>query len=785
MIDNKEKMIGILTLQWGTNYGGTLQNYALATFLKEQGYQVEVINYWPDYALNKRHLKISSDNTLSESAEKQSVKSMIKNRAKKYLGLDQRVKATKISEFQNRHIPLGKEIIQSIRDFNDIKEKYYALIAGSDQIWNPLLTGGSFDPVYFLEFPGYNGLKIAYAASLGISTDKIDDIALCEHVKNFTSVSCREKSLSTFLEEKKVFSNVQTVIDPVFLCEKKTWNSLINDANINQPDYLKEDYLLVYGMERSKELVEAEKMITSKTGLKAIIIGSKNSYKNVLRYESQCEVETFLSLLFNAQVVLTNSFHGTAFSIIFEKQFYTVPHSSKSSRMIDLLAAIGLSERVFDADKCDLSKIDYSLVNSTLQNMISQSAAFLKGTLEEKQKEKNSVKNNLSYCNGCGACVSACKLDAIKIITDEKGFQRAIVDNERCIGCGQCVRSCSMINYKKLLNSESEIYAAKNTSSEERLKSSSGGCFLPFARFVIQQGGAVYGAQYDDTLTVVHGRAVNLVDAEKFCGSKYVNSFLGDTFQKVSEDLNADRKVLFTGTPCQVSGLITYLRINNIPVTNLITCDFVCHGVPSPTVFKLFITYLEDYYNKPIKSYKFRYKPAGWRHANVQVVFENGDTLVNEYHSRIFTQRLFAISMRESCFSCPFARENRCADITLGDFWGIEKSAVANFEDKLGVSMLLINSDKGKNMIEELKDSFDLIRITLNDCKSNKPLVRPTPRPQRRGQFWIDVRNKPFKYIMNKYGFDSGKTSLDKKMKHFIKYKTIKGKKGKELVENK
>lgn len=353
-------------------------------------------------------------------------------------------------------------------------------------------------------------------------------------------------------------------------------------------------------------------------------------------------------------------------------------------------------------------------------------------------QEKNS-------CAGCTACYSICSKNAIKMREDTMGFNYPEVDLDLCVNCGLCERVCLFRN-KITLNEPLLIYAARNKDLNEVNSSRSGAVFPEIASYVIDNGGIVYGAVFNENLDVVHAGKSTKEGCISFKGSKYVQSKLEDTYKKILDDLKQGRMVLFSGTPCQVYGLK-----NIIPdklINYLYTVDIICHGVPSPFIYRDYITYEENKHKSKIIHFNFRDKTInGWHDHKESFCLLNGQKKVENLYTKLFYSNCF---FRESCYKCPFANISRASDITLGDFWGWEKvDSFINQDDK-GVSLVFINTGKGQRVFNNIKDKFDLRESNKVDCLQRN-LQHPTPMPALRDLYLSYYISKGFvsfvKYI--------------------------------------
>ena len=297
-------------------------------------------------------------------------------------------------------------------------------------------------------------------------------------------------------------------------------------------------------------------------------------------------------------------------------------------------------------------------------------------------------------CMGCHACYNRCPVQAIEMVEDEKGFKYPQVNKEKCINCGLCERVCPILNQRKVKNTP-KAYAVKNKNEEVREKSSSGGMFSLLAEKVLQDGGVVFGVAFDENWQLKHIYVENIEDLQIFRGSKYLQSIVGETYSKLKDFLIEGRKVMYTGTPCQIEGLKSYLGKE---YENLFTQDIICHGVPSPKVHERYLKYLRDKYKtKNIKNIIHRTKINGWKNWCVNIKFDNSEYIKAHEQDPYMQAFLRNTSLRESCYNCQFKKKHRISYITLADFWGIENIA-PEMDDNKGTSLVIINSEKGKQI---------------------------------------------------------------------------------------
>lgn len=376
---------------------------------------------------------------------------------------------------------------------------------------------------------------------------------------------------------------------------------------------------------------------------------------------------------------------------------------------------------------------------------------------------------NPADCCGCTACASVCAHDAITMKPDALGFLYPEVDKDKCTDCGLCEKVCAFhYNYDKSFNlSQPDAYAARHKDMKEVETSRSGAAFIAISDYIIEQGGVVYGAGYTDHFRVVHKRATTKEERDEFKGSKYVQSDLTGIFRQVKEDLKNDKIVLFSGTPCQTSGLHSF--VGKKFRKNLVLVDIVCHGVPTPYIWRDYLAYLENKHNDNIICIDFRDKKAlGWTEHKESFKFVGKKSIISNCFTYLFYQH---IMFRHSCGACKYTNLQRPSDITIADFWGWEKTNPDINADDKGVSLMLCNTEKGRQLFEAVKERMHIIPAELENCLQPN-LQHPSKIHPKRMNFEHDYTRKGFAYVMNKYG-NTGwryKAYLMKyKMKIFLK----------------
>ena len=337
-----------------------------------------------------------------------------------------------------------------------------------------------------------------------------------------------------------------------------------------------------------------------------------------------------------------------------------------------------------------------------------------------------------SLCCGCSACASVCPKAAITMKPDAEGFAYPEIDTALCINCGLCDKSCPL--HHTVENALLSTYAVQHKAQDVLTQSTSGGMFTALSDAILKENGVVYGAAFDGNMVVRHARATTAEERNRMRGSKYVQSDIGNVFSFVKADLAAGLRVLFVGTPCQVDGLRRFLGNKT---DGLICCDLICHGVPSPLIFKEHLRFLEQKKHKTIKNYYFRPKRWGWHVHREMAVFE-GD---REYHSHVWSdlwQTIYygRLATRPSCHNCHYSNLSRPGDLSIGDCRGIDRVSSA-FKSNDGVSLVLVNTPRGQELFDQISDNLSVEKIDVTDVL--QPPLKQCSKPSARRTLFFDT----------------------------------------------
>jgi len=306
-----------------------------------------------------------------------------------------------------------------------------------------------------------------------------------------------------------------------------------------------------------------------------------------------------------------------------------------------------------------------------------------------------------NMCCGCGACAQICPKKCISMAADQEGFLYPVIDDEQCVGCGKCSSVCPILNSREITNDVSRIFAAYSLDDDIRMNSSSGGIFSLLANAVLDNNGVVFGAAFDSNWLVHHVAVDKSTELSKLRGSKYLQSRIENTYAEAEMLLKQGRRVLFSGTGCQIAGLKRFLGKD---YAHCYTVDILCHGVPSPYVWEKYLSEKKTRAGNEVKDVFFRDKTSGWKTYSTRILLEDNKKYVKKYNEDTY-MRLFLrnIDLRPSCHNCQFKSVERVSDLTIGDAWGIEK-VMPEFSDDKGTSLVLVHSQKGLDLLNMIYD---------------------------------------------------------------------------------
>ncbi len=361
-------------------------------------------------------------------------------------------------------------------------------------------------------------------------------------------------------------------------------------------------------------------------------------------------------------------------------------------------------------------------------------------------KIENMISEKRSNCCGCESCANICPQNAISMVRDAEGFSYPKINQEKCIKCGRCDRVCPSLNAREVpVKILPQVLVAIHPDEKIRRHSASGGAFTALSELILNEGGIIFGAGFDEKWHVKHMAAENFDELENLRGSKYVQSQIGDIYKRVKSELETGRKVLFSGVPCQCAGLKNFLGKD---YENLLTVGILCHGVPSPLIWESYIEWRGR--GHEISRVNFRSKRFGWQNHHFEVNFKDcGYYAKSNTQDMYFQEFLLNLTLRPSCGSCKFKFPNLNCDVLLGDAWGIQKFAPEMFDDR-GASIIVVNTNTGANYINQTKLVGKI--VNMNALIHNVNFFIPAVEDERRPQFFNEIATTKLPInVMQKY----------------------------------
>ena len=662
----------IITFHRSINFGAVLQAYALQEFIKKQNYSAGIYDYKLRTIAHNTNLRSKIQRVLAIFSRDKEAESR---------------QAQKFAEFRKKNLNLNLQTDSKV------------FITGSDQVW---YLNNNMDSMFFLQFLDDSVYKISYAASMpktDVPNEKKDIVK--EYLKTFDEISVREEGIKENLEPL-CNRDISVNVDPTLLHDKTFYCDITTPPIKDLP----EKYILAYIRHIPKNGNKLISWLHKETGLPVILLDTSANVGIIIKNNMiirDAGPQEFVYLFKNAECVVTTSFHGTCFSLIFEKEFYSIVNPALPSRISNLLNKFGI-QPINESDSLFTRRnnIDWDHVREILAQEKQCSEQYIRNAFE-KAKSKKAIKPTGTValmndkCTGCAACEEICPTNAISMMLNSKGFYEPSVDKTKCVNCSKCIQSCPL-NKKQVVWPKKAFYGW-NSSPDVLFKSSSGGAFYSIAQTVLQKSGVVFGAAYSEDWQNVIFECTDDVAFEKLQKSKYTVSNASGVYKKIRKYLNDGRIVLFTGTPCQCAGIKS---VFGDKYENLITCDFVCGGMPSLSFFREHIDALQKKYGSTIKSLDFRPKDWGWGKYRLMIHFQNGKKYIKrDFADTYFTCFKSKASVRHVCEECPYFHFHR-SDFTIGDYWGYRATGIK--KHKSGMSLVVCNNEKAEKLFEEVKD---------------------------------------------------------------------------------
>lgn len=744
--------IGILTFHLPTNFGANLQAFASSRYFASLGHEVVVLNYARQEDLDNS--RKASDLQLSAHRD-----------------------------FVNNRLPVTRQVTTPEDLANVVVEMQLELIVvGADAVWRVPKD----DDVYFCKWlfsdKRISSVPVASmsVAHMGNGFSKLAEehrYSIAECLRKFTFLTVRDDWTSTVVN-RDLFNGEEVVNtinpDPVFTLnlDAEEWDS----KGIKRRGYYVMTLPLKWSAGHKRGLLRkvwfsAFKRAVNEAGYKLIelplpegISGMKFDFTVPYPIDP---VQWFLWIK-NAKGFIGLRFHAVVSSFANGTPFFSLDSYSSGgaerSKIHNLLKGTQFeSFRVDELITINPWKLFHKMKSvsreSVQEERDKKRAVFelnmsrMIATVEGRSK---GIENLWDSCTGCFACANACPAKAIAMPENDEGFYYPRVNYQQCINCGLCEKICPVLapSAKRQMQ---KAYYGYNLTEKERKTSSSGGVFSAFASKVMQDGGVVYGSSFSYSPVLrLECHSTGEVSLEELKRSKYVQSYIGDAYNRVKADLDKGLEVLFCGTPCQADGLKSYLR-KDYP--NLITVDFVCHGVPSAAMLREHIDMLKL---KNIRLINFRPKHNSWVD-DIEIEYGKGQKYTNYWRNdEYFCSFEKARSIRRSCYNCRYCNGERTADITLADFWGY-KNYDPSIYDVRGLSLILANSDKGASFLDGLKEIGCCKMVEIETKYADYAYARV--RSGNQNGYDLDVRNEFFS-LVKQYGYQK---ALEKKGWFFAK----------------
>lgn len=763
------KKVGIVSCYFKNNYGSMLQAYATKKVLDNNNIDNETINidYNTDFSKGKKKYYLTQIFNFNFIKSKLGmVKMKFDVKLNKKLKKNVSIRNKKYKEFRREF-----NLSRSNTTYEDLtkqaKERYSDVIVGSDQLWLPVNVVADY---YTLNWVPDNINKISFATSFGVSNIPSKYYEKYKtFLKRINHLSVREDTGVKLIKDIAKI-DAKLVCDPTILLSKEEWDEVaIKERKI------KDKYILCYFLGNNIEHRKFAERLKEKTGYKIVSLNHADEY---VKYSDKfCDIDPYdigpkewINLVKNAEYVCTDSFHGTVFSLIYNKLFFNFRRykssakASTNSRLDSLLKIVKVSnERILtgeeDIEEVLKYKIDFQTVNKELNNFREESKKWLLDSIVWKEdKTKHINITSKEDCCGCTACKNICPKDAIEMKQDEEGFLYPHINKDKCIDCGMCKKVCPVLNKHKNKKIEQKGYIFQYKDKNIRKESTSGGFFTAIAEYIIENKGSVYGVGLDEQFVAQHERVTTKEGLWKFRNSKYVQSNPNNTFKQVKEDLNNERLVLYSGTACQIEGLKKYLQKE---YDNLITLDVICRSVPSPLLWKKYID--EKNKDNNIDKVYFREKKYGYKYSNLcmhskdKIIYHNGiDT--DPYLRAFFSN----ICCRPSCYNCRFKEQYHKADFTIWDCFEVDVYD-ESFDDDLGTTRVLINSKKADGIFDDIKKLHKTKEIEVERLvNSFHQMFNSIKYNSKKEEFFNEINSKKTKEVLRKYFPNKLKNRIEK-----------------------
>lgn len=733
------KKVGLVTLHGGGNYGNALQHVAMTLLLRRFGFAAETLRDTTVCGFSEALPQAPLLQRLHPGHIRDAMQSRILTKRRQQFTALRRVRNARCEAFLKNYITYS-EITLSNRFVSDAEKlaAYDAFLVGSDQVWNPLYPHTS--SLRFLQFAPQEK-RIAYAPSFGASAipeKRRNDYA--KWLSEIPHLSVREASGARLVADLtgQDEKSVPVLPDPTLCIDAAQWEDMACEPS----DKPQAPFLFCYFLG----------MVTP-SYRRAIYRLAKARHLSILSISeaSTYDPAEFLWLLRNADFVCTDSFHGAVFSLLFCRPFAVFsraePGFSDDDRIATLLRKLGITGEHLCKD--GYIAPDYAALATYLTAERQNALSFLQRALEKAAAANTPsaapaahieayLRDKNYICSGCRACETLCPQGCIRMQTDAEGFLYPAVDTDKCCACANCIGTCKALP-NKAADTQTYAYAAINSCTEERFASGSGGIFILLAKEILRRGGIVFGATVCADGTIHHIAAEAQEALLPLLGSKYVESDLENTHASIREALSKGQPVLFCGTPCQVAGILAVFGQHTL----LYTTDLLCHGVPSPKAWR---AYLQERLGGQTDGahISFRNKSKGWKRYSLRI--ETVKRVYCKDVSRDSFLRAFLrdACLRPACYTCRHKGMCRPADITLGDFWGVQQ-ILKGWDDDKGCSLLLTHSQKGEELLSAIETQCKIAHLdAATTWETNTAATKSATWPTARYNFLSDLDSMSF-----------------------------------------
>ena len=713
-------LIGLVTSLFDADVYEVLKVWSIKRTFEKRGYDVHVVNYQND-----------------------TIKVLGKEKSNSNWNLDDRYFRKIFSNYFTASNT--KEVYDLVKDAE-------LCIVTDEQLWSLREDNVVVRSLFLRDIPVKRKIAFDASSSLDTKMSYLQKMMAKYFISEFETVYVSDKKLKQYIENQ-LEKECTIICDSSLLLRKKEFKPLLVEYT-SAKDYIVADIKDEHG-----EAAKVIKKVMEETKLPVYNVHFKGTFHNELG-EKYTPGE-YLGIVASAKYVVTDHYQGAIFAMQYGRPMVYVEGFEQDERTTDLLKTVKLKANILEDSNSYENVEQFKLF--TPHNLHKRLGRVKTDTVRLLDKLTGMEEDHEEYvqaptgilkrdCCGCYACQEVCPVDAIRMTEDQKGFFYPVVDENKCINCMLCNKSC-VINKPRLVEHEEtypKVVAAYNKDLDTRKGSSSGALFPGLAKYIIEEKhGYVAGVCYNENMDVVSEIADNMEDVKKFYGSKYAKSKLDGSYRRIKALLDDGHYVLFSGLPCECSGLRAYLRKD---YEKLFICEIMCHAAPSTKVFKKYVSFLENKFKDKVTNVTFRRKTKGWlpHHTSLVIEFANRKPLsvtnrTNNYY-RIFANDYIA---RESCSSCRFTYLNRAGDVTIGDFWGIQDIHPDMFDNQ-GASFILINNSQGAKIWDAIKDNFVVKDTTLqNAFKKNHS--EPIHYRIEREEFFRRMENEHIDELLEEY----------------------------------